>query len=36
MEVLAALADSARDYSNAHRPDGRFVVHDPPEAGGDG
>ncbi len=35
MEVLAALADSARDYSNAHRPDGRFVVHDPPPASGD-
>ncbi len=28
MEVLQALADSARDYSNAHRPDGRFVQHD--------
>ena len=36
MEVLAALADSARDYSNAHRPGGRFVVHDPPAANGDG
>ena len=29
MEVLQALADSARDYSNAHRPDGRLIVHDP-------
>lgn len=27
MEVLQALADSCRDYSNAHRPDGRFVSH---------
>ena len=27
MEVLRALADSCRDYSNAHRPDGRFVTH---------
>ena len=32
MEVLQALADSARDYSNAHRPDGRLIVHDPPAA----
>ena len=30
MEVLQAVADSARDYSNAHRPDGRLIVHDPP------
>ncbi len=34
MEVLRALSDSARDYSNAHRPDGRLVVHDPPANGG--
>ena len=32
MEVLQALADSARDYSNAHRPDGRLIAHDPPRA----
>lgn len=31
MEVLQALADSARDYSDSHRPDGRLIVHDPPE-----
>ncbi len=35
MEVLQALADSARDYSNAHRPDGRLVVHDPPPSPSD-
>ncbi len=33
MEVLMALTDSARDYSNAHRPDGRLVVHNPPPNG---
>ena len=32
MEVLQALSDSVRDYSNAHRPDGRMVVHSPPAA----
>ena len=35
MEVLQALADSARDYSNAHRPDGRLVVHDTPPSPSD-
>ena len=29
MAILAALADSARDYSNAHRPGGRLVAHEP-------
>lgn len=33
MEVLMALTDSARDYSNAHRPDGRLLVHNPPSNG---
>ena len=32
MAVLQALSDSVRDYSNAHRPDGRMVVHSPPAA----
>ena len=31
-DVLMALADSARDYSDTHRPDERLVVHDPPPA----
>ena len=29
MEVLQALSDSARDYSNANRPDGRLVTFNP-------
>lgn len=33
MEVLQALADSARDYSNAHRPDNRLVRHEPASRG---
>jgi MtaA/CmuA family methyltransferase len=30
MATLRALADAARDYSNAHRTNGRLVRHDPP------